>query len=82
MTPEPGIEVVFFLLVVGVAEGLQIANVILIATGKGDDLVNGKVIFQVSFAATFAVIAIALKNISPHLWGNANLGRLSHEFPC
>jgi hypothetical protein len=45
MTPEPGIEVVFFPLVTGVAEGLQIADVILTAASKGDDMVNGEVRF-------------------------------------
>jgi hypothetical protein len=37
MTPEPGIEVVFFLLVAGAAEGLQIADVV----GTGTPLARG-----------------------------------------
>lgn len=67
MTPEAGIEVVFFLLVAGAAKSLQIANIILTATSQSNDMVNGEVSFCVSFSATFALVAIALKNIFPHL---------------
>lgn len=45
MSSEPGIDVVFFLLVAGTAESLQIADVILTATGKGDNVVDGEVSF-------------------------------------
>ena len=45
ITPESGINVVFFLLVAGAAESLQIADVILTATGKGDNVVDGEVSF-------------------------------------
>ena len=67
MTPEPRVEVVCFPLVAGAAQSLQIADVVLTATGKGNNVVDGEVSFQVRFAAAFALIAIALKNISPHL---------------
>lgn len=82
MTPEPGIKVVFFLLVTGAAKGLQIADIILTATSEGDDMVNGEVSFQVSSAAAFALVVIALKNIFPHHDWNANSGSFAHELCC
>jgi len=45
IAPESGIEVVFFLLVTGKTEGLQIADIVGAATGKGDDVIDGKVSF-------------------------------------
>jgi len=45
IAPESGIEVMFFPLVTGKAEGLQIADIVGAATGKGNDVIDGKVSF-------------------------------------
>ena len=71
---------VSFLLITGAAESLQVADVVLTATSKGDNVVNGKVIY-ISLTTAFALIAIAFKHIFPHLWRQANPGRFIHEFP-
>ena len=72
---------VSFLLITGAAESLQVADVVLTAMSKGDNVVNGEVIY-VSLTTAFALIAIALKYIFPHLGWNANPGRLTHECFC
>jgi len=45
MTPEAGVNVVCFALVASETKGLQIADIVCTATGKGDDMVDGKVSF-------------------------------------
>lgn len=45
MTPEVGLEVVFFLLVADAVKSWQIANIILTAASQGDNMVNGEVSF-------------------------------------
>lgn len=44
MSPKLGINVVCFLLIAGEAEGLKVADIILTATGQGNDMVNAEVI--------------------------------------
>jgi hypothetical protein len=82
VTPEAGVKVVFFPLIAGAAEGLQVADVVLTTTGKRNDVIDGEVSFSVRFTTAFALVLIAFKNIFPHLWRNANSGRFTHELLC
>jgi len=45
VTPEAGVKVVFFPLIAGGAEGLQVADVVLTPTGKRNDVIDGEVSF-------------------------------------
>jgi hypothetical protein len=45
MTPEAGVKVVVFFLITGATEGLEIADIILTTTGKGNDMVDSQVGF-------------------------------------
>lgn len=42
ITPEARVKVVFFMLVTGAAESLQVTDVILTTTGKGNNVINGE----------------------------------------
>jgi hypothetical protein len=82
VTPEAGVKVVFFPLIAGAAEGLQVADVVLTTTGKRNDVIDCEVSFSVRFTAAFALVLIAFKNIFPHLGRNVNPGRFTHELLC
>lgn len=78
MTPEAGVNVVCFPLVAGETKGLQVADIICTTTGKGDDMVDSKVSFLVSFPAALAMVFIALVYVYPHFFWDGNSRSFAH----
>jgi len=80
MPPETGINLVCFLLIAVQAKSLQIADIILAATGERNDMVNAKVSFYGSFTTTSALVLVTLKNIFLYFRRNTNAGSFAHLF--
>jgi len=70
VTLEPGVEVVFFLLVTATAQGLQVADVVGAPTGQGDNAIYSQFCFLMGFATALALVRVPREYIFPHLWGN------------
>jgi hypothetical protein len=61
---------------------LEIADIVLTATGKGNDMVNAKVSFYSGFTAALALIFVTLKNINSYFRWDTNAGSFAHLFSC
>jgi hypothetical protein len=68
MAAKAGIPPVLFALITDFAQGLQVADVVAAALGKGDDVINLKLHLGGRFATTAAAEAIPLEDILPHRW--------------
>lgn len=80
MASEAGINIVCFLLITGEAKSLQVADIILPTTGKRDDMVDSKISFWGCFSTALALVFVALENILPNFWRNANTRGFTHVF--
>ena len=74
MTLEPGVDVVFFLLVTAAAEGLQVADVVAAPTGEGDYAIYRQFCLSMGFATALALVRVPRECIFPHLWGDLDPG--------
>ncbi len=70
---------VFFPTIARAAQRLQVADVVRTAFRERYDMIDSEIGFAARFAATLALRAIAIENIFPHFWRNANPGRLAHN---
>lgn len=80
MALEPGVDVVFFLLVTAAAQGLQVADVVSAPTGQGDNVIYSQFCFLMGFATALALVRVPREYIFPHLWGNWNPGSFLYFF--
>jgi len=80
MSSKPGINVVCFLPIADKAEGLEIADIVLTATGEGNDMVNSKVNFYSGFTAASALIFVTLQDIFLYFRWNPNAGSFAHNY--
>jgi len=66
MAAKAGIPPVLFALITDFAQGLQVADVVAAALGKGDDVINLKLHLWGRLSATATTEAVSLENILPH----------------
>jgi hypothetical protein len=80
MAFESAIEVMFFLLVAGVAQGLQVADVVGSSGGNGDDMVDVEFCFSLGLTAALTLVFVAVKYIFSDFWRDGDSWGFRHFF--
>ncbi len=67
------------LLIAGTAKSLQIADIVTTTLSEGNDMVDLKIGYCVSFATASTLRAIAIEYVSPDNCGDRNAGSFRHD---